>query len=1207
MITLSIHVTPPQPANQGEPRDDPHPGSLTQAPAAGRNLEGIFSGWCISYCRSFNVGTTGAKVFSGPASEEFGHSVQQFTSDQGKWLLVGSPWSGSPGSRKGDVHMCELTGQGSSCEQLNLHNAATIPGVESINANMSLGLMLTRHTDKAFMACGPLWARKCGNHFFYPGLCVEVSPRLSSLRPFSPVRLNCGPVDVVVVLDGSDSIYPWPPVIAFLKKLLENLDIGPDKTQVSVLQYSVGSSFEFRFNSYRDKESTLAAVSHMEQKRGDETNTFSAIQFVSEYAFHPQNGGRPGATKVMVVVSDGESNDKAKRNHVIEACELQGITRFSIAVLGYYSRNNIDPGTLIEEMESIASSPTQRHYFHVAQEEALLEMAGTLGDRIFNIEGAGKGEDFQMEFAQVGFSAHKSSKEDLMLLGAVGAYGWSGTVVHQMGQSAHILPEEAFHRILGNKNHSAYLGYAVTSVRQDSTEYFVAGAPRANHSGLVVVYSMDSSMHASILDTQRGTQIGSYFGSVLCPVDVNRDGVTDVLLVGAPMFMSAEKKETGRVHLFSITHGLLHEQGHLVGPSGVENARFGVAISAVPDLNLDGFSDVVVGAPLEDSGRGAVYVFSGDDTTVRLRHSQRILGSEVDPGLQYFGRSLDGSGDLNRDSIPDVSVGAYGKVVQLWSRGVCVVAAEVSCVPERISILNRTCPLRGRLASCFSARVCFTAQFRPRALAGPAAVTYTIVLDADLQSPRASSRGLFYNGERTLQKNISVRTEPACEEHTVYMQNSSDWATMFALRVDIALQETDSRAVLDVFASTAWDFFIPFSKDCGLDGICVSDLQLRVRRSGKQQRSSPMLVSHEYRRLSFTVSVSNKGQNAYGARVLVTYSKNLFYASLSQPNRTSEVECTLSGESKTLLCQVGFPALRTDQTVTFKLVFDFNTDQPEKEVLVIFEVQSESAEENPMDNKATQRIPVLYDTGIILTSEADMSFYMVENEYTTKSKIKTYEDIGKEFNFTYKVSTGSFPVGRVHLTISLPVRTFSGNPLLHMTGVTTQPPGDVSCEENVVMRKLNVGKNLQSPTFIKESFKDIPTLDCNTSECQSLTCVLRNVSTKSHYSVNVTTRIWNSTFALASFKAVSVSVSAHIESDKPDLLLITDPRHEVTVTVFKSGRKAGVPFFVIVGSVLGGLLLLAIVTSTMWTLGFFKRKQPKTTVGTRGERENETN
>lgn len=44
---------------------------------------------------------------------------------------------------------------------------------------------------------------------------------------------DCGPVDIIVVLDGSDSIYPWPSVTAFLKKLLENVDIGPDKAQAS--------------------------------------------------------------------------------------------------------------------------------------------------------------------------------------------------------------------------------------------------------------------------------------------------------------------------------------------------------------------------------------------------------------------------------------------------------------------------------------------------------------------------------------------------------------------------------------------------------------------------------------------------------------------------------------------------------------------------------------------------------------------------------------------------------------------------------------------------------------------------------------------------------------------------------------------------------------------------------------------------------------
>lgn len=39
-------------------------------------------------------------------------------------------------------------------------------------------------------------------------------------------------MDVAIVLDGSNSIYPWKPVAEFLVKLLESLDIGPQNTQV---------------------------------------------------------------------------------------------------------------------------------------------------------------------------------------------------------------------------------------------------------------------------------------------------------------------------------------------------------------------------------------------------------------------------------------------------------------------------------------------------------------------------------------------------------------------------------------------------------------------------------------------------------------------------------------------------------------------------------------------------------------------------------------------------------------------------------------------------------------------------------------------------------------------------------------------------------------------------------------------------------------
>lgn len=56
-------------------------------------------------------------------------------------------------------------------------------------------------------------------------------------------------------------------------------------------------------------------------------------------------------------------------------------------VLGYYTRNNIDTEKLISEIKSIASSPTEKHFFNVSEEAVLYTIAGTLGDRIFSIEG----------------------------------------------------------------------------------------------------------------------------------------------------------------------------------------------------------------------------------------------------------------------------------------------------------------------------------------------------------------------------------------------------------------------------------------------------------------------------------------------------------------------------------------------------------------------------------------------------------------------------------------------------------------------------------------------------------------------------------------------------------------------------------------------------------------------------------------------------
>jgi hypothetical protein len=101
----------------------------------------------------------------------------------------------------------------------------------------------------------------------------------------------------------------------------------------------------------------------------------------------------------------------------------------------------------------------------------------------------------------------------------------------------------------------------------------------------------------------------------------------------------------------------------------LDNDRFGSAIAAIGDLEVDGVVDLVVGAPGDDSGgsdRGAVWVlFMDSDGTVDME--QKISDREGDfNGIlrdgDAFGSAVTGTRirDLNGDTIRDIAVGAPG-------------------------------------------------------------------------------------------------------------------------------------------------------------------------------------------------------------------------------------------------------------------------------------------------------------------------------------------------------------------------------------------------------------------------------------------------------------------------------------------------------------------------------------------------------------------
>lgn len=73
---------------------------------------------------------------------------------------------------------------------------------------------------------------------------------------------------------------------------------------------------------------------------------------------------------------------------------------------------------------------------------------------------------------------------------------------------------------------------------------------------------------------------------------------------------------------------LLHLKGHFnlegfLEPSNwAHNSRFGSALSSMPDLNGDGYGELVVGAPLEDDHSGAIYLFYSQHNGIQPEFKQ---------------------------------------------------------------------------------------------------------------------------------------------------------------------------------------------------------------------------------------------------------------------------------------------------------------------------------------------------------------------------------------------------------------------------------------------------------------------------------------------------------------------------------------------------------------------------------------------------------
>ncbi|XP_016941080.4 integrin alpha-PS3 isoform X1 [Drosophila suzukii] len=207
----------------------------------------------------------------------------------------------------------------------------------------------------------------------------------------------------------------------------------------------------------------------------------------------------------------------------------------------------------------------------------------------------------------------------------------------------------------------SYFGYAVGSGYFDSTNpstlLYVATAPQANkQSGEAYIFDVrGKSIHK--YHVFRGEQFGEYFGYSVLAEDLNGDGKTDVI-ISAPQHALEDSHDNGAIYVF-INKGFFNFERQIISSPVETMARFGTTLSRLGDINHDGYNDVAVGAPF--AGNGSVFIYLGSEHGLREQASQRLDAPSQKPskyGTHMFGHGLSRGSDIDANGFNDFAIGA---------------------------------------------------------------------------------------------------------------------------------------------------------------------------------------------------------------------------------------------------------------------------------------------------------------------------------------------------------------------------------------------------------------------------------------------------------------------------------------------------------------------------------------------------------------------
>nr|CAB3257338.1 integrin alpha-2-like [Phallusia mammillata] len=920
----------------------------------------------------------------------------------------------------------------------------------------------------------------------------------------------------------------------------------------------------------------------------------------------------------MVVITDGAAVDSPG-----DAAEIARERGIIIAAIGVGRANS-------NELKDIANGGvSDERVFNVKDysslNKVLLSLQKIINDTAVTLEDNVGGLNNDLVNCISGTATHITKNRDLHV-GAVNAFNSFGSIVSYSAKIFDIslnyskyLRTDDFAKYLsagdGTEFMESYIGYSISSGQfyGDGQTFIITGAPRFKAKGIVYGYVSNSAINNqsfSLHPTDNLWQLGAYYGQSILALDLNNDNFDD-LLISAPLYSNQGGYDQGRVFVYmndptssgpNKWNNVTYRPQILKG-SNVLQSRFGFSMSNAGDVDLDGYSDVIIGSPGEETTpttSGAVYIYFGSPDGLHESKKQKIVGYTLGSSLKNFGAYVFGGYDFDENGYKDVLVGAppSSKVVLMKSRPIIDVTSKIVMETNVVNIIS--C-VENQADVCIQFKVCVNISRRDGKLFEQDwELESTLSVDAK-KSKQKRFNIIGENAHVSKFSSIYNSTKKQCfvfglqlEAGTVNNPFSFDFTFPATLEHIYDLKDSVKQQHLSPLLSTLKSDSVDINFDLGckepLTTLCTSDISSSVK---SLTNKSTVVVDPSHQIFALEVTIINMGYDpAYFVHFNITSLLVQYIKMESSCAEVSHQNTTLGVTTFRVLSKSVYKHyMKSGTTCTALLYFDMSPLLVESKAsefnisgIVYTSQENTSADPNIENNKFFFTQNVQYEVELNIYGSGDTLIFFNES-------ISTYDQ--KNIPIVYHNYTvrnfGPSTLYKGQLTIQWPETTESGHKIALLDHISCQP------ESNCICALRNTTAPDTSQTLVQIN---LPFLyNCSDVLCAQTQCEIRHLQPHYHITVNAAFKPWFSVYlSLSGFRVFS-SLSLDVykypvinKNERTHFTLSTSiqrskPNDYVAPEELNVGH--------IIGGILGGIAALAAIIAVMWKFGFFESKYAK--------------